>query len=455
MQLLLSTALMAAVPANPVPPEADMPGPPVVPDSGQMSAPAPDADPADILQWAKWLVFRQRSDEARATLEQLAQSGRKMTREQVNEAQFLIGMIDIANKDYPAAISRFRRILVSDPDAVRVRLELGRAFFLNDDYNNARRQFLFARAGNVPAIVRKNIDRYLVAIRSLRTMKYSFSLSLASDTNLNAGPSADTITVYGLPFQLSKSLRANSGIGLAMDAAAEYAPRLSKRLKWRIGTQIHRAQYRYTEFDDMTMTVYTGPHLTLKKWDFNLLGTAARRWYGNRVYTNIFGGSISSTYFVTSRFGIGTALAINRLNYMRYTPQSGTGGNVSLSTFYTPSTSSILSARATLGRQNAKDKAFANHLQQFKLSMTKELGSGFTVTASPMYSRIAYDAPLAAFDRRRVDHQLVGTLMLLNRKIDILGITPRILYAYTDNASSIPLYRYTKHRVEIGLTTQF
>lgn len=446
MQLLLPVAFMAVVSADPVPSGAGVPEPPAAPQT---------AGPAETLERAKWLIFRNRQDEARTALERLAQTGGEMTREQANEVQFLIGLIDITGKDYPAAISRFRRVLASDPDAVRVRLELGRAFFLNNDYNNARRQFLFARAGDVPPTVRKNIDRYLVAIRSLRTMKYSFSISLASDTNLNAGPSADTITIYGLPFELSKSARANSGVGLAIDAGAEYAPRISERLKWRMGTQIHRAQYRYTEFDDMTMSVYTGPHLTLRKWDFNLLATAARRWYGNRVYTNIFGGRVSSTYFVTSRFGIGAALAVNRLNYPRYTPQSGTGGNVSLNMFYTPSTSSILSARATLGQQGAKDKAFANHLQQFNVSVTKELGSGFTVTASPSYSRIAYDARLAAFDRRRIDHQFVGSLTLLNRKIDILGITPRIVYAYTNNASSVPLYRYTKHRIEIGLTTQF
>ncbi|MCT2398664.1 surface lipoprotein assembly modifier [Novosphingobium mangrovi (ex Huang et al. 2023)] len=437
---------MAAALADPVQPGADVPEPPAAPQT---------AGPAETLERAKWLIFKKRPDEARKALEGLALNSGKMPRQQVNEVQFLIGLIDITDEDYPSAISHFRRILASDPGAVRVRLELGRAFFLNDDYNNARRQFLFARAGDVPATVRENIDRYLVAIRSLRTTKFTFSISLASDTNLNAGPSADTITIYGLPFQLSKSARANSGTGLAIDAGAEYAPRIAKRLKWRMGAQLHRAQYRYTEFDDMTMSAYTGPHLTLRKWDFNLLATAARRWYGNHVYTDIFGGRVSATYFVTSRLGIGAALAVNHLNYLRYTPQSGTGGNVSMNMFYTPSTSSILRARATLGRQDAKDKAFANHLQQFNVSVTKELGSGFTVTASPTYSRIAYDARLAAFDRRRIDHQFMGSLTVLNRKIDVLGITPRIVYSYTDNASSIPLYRYTKHRVEVGLTTQF
>lgn len=414
-----------------------------------------DVRPDDAIQAAKWLIYRKQNEQARELLVSMAADDESFSAHEQNEIQFLIGLVDVAENDYDSAIFHFRRVLTNEPNSVRVRLELGRAFYLNDDYANAQRQFLFARAGKVPKNVRRNIDRYLVAIRSRRTMQYTFSISLATDSNLNAGPAIDTITMYGLPFELSDNAKASSGVGLAIDGGAEYAPRIAKRLKWRMGTQLHRAQYRRTQFDDMTLSFYTGPHLTLKKWDLSLLGTVARRWYGNRTFTNIAGGRLAATYFVTSRLGIGTELALNHLHYTRYTPQSGTGGNASLTMFYTPSPSSILRGRATWGRQDAGDKAFANHIQQFNLRVTKEMGAGFTLTASPTYSRISYDQPLAAFDRRRIDHQWMAQAIVLNRKIDVFGVTPRIVYTYTHNASSIPLYSFNRSRFEFGVTRYF
>lgn len=409
----------------------------------------------EAIDVAKWLIYRKNPEQARELLEAMVRDDDGFTPDQENRIEFLIGMIDMNAGDHESAIMHFRRVIASQPDAVRVRLELGRAFYLMDDYGNAQRQFLFARAGDLPENVRRNVDRYLVAIRSLRTMQYSFSLSVARDSNLNAGPSSDTITMYGLPFELSDDAKANSGVGLAIDAGAEFAPRIGKRLKWRFGTQFHRAQYRRVRFDDMTISAYSGPHLTLRKWDFNLLGTYAHRWYGNKPYTGVIGGRFSGTYFVTSRLGIGGAVALNRLRYPRYKPQGGTSRNASLTMFYTPSPSSSLNARATIGRHRAQDPAFANRIRQIRLGITKEMGSGFTITASPTYSRIIYDAALAAFEKRRIDHQLIGQLVILNRKIDLFGVTPRVIFTHTRNDSSVDLYRYRRNRLELGVTRYF
>lgn len=80
------------------------------------------------------------------------------------EAIFLQGMIAVAEKRYSDAIEAFRRILADEPERERVRLELGRAFFLEGDYENAERNFRFARAGDLPDDAKRNVDQYLAAI---------------------------------------------------------------------------------------------------------------------------------------------------------------------------------------------------------------------------------------------------------------------------------------------------
>ena len=68
---------------------------------------------------------------------------------------------------------------------------------------------------------------------------------------------------------------------------------------------------------------------------------------------------------------------------------------------------------------------------------------------------VMYVAPLAAFGVARTDRQPSAQLLLLNRRIDWHGMTPRLSYAYVVNDSTIPFYRFHRGRVELSLTRAF
>src|SRR5256885_8692089 len=129
-----------------------------------------------------------------------------------NEAIFLRGMVAVARKNYDAAIEDFRRILAAEPERERVRLELARAFFLEADYENAERNFRFARAGELPDEAKANVDQFLAAIIRLKRWSYNLSLGVAQDTNVNGATNLQTVYLYGLPFTLSDTARQTSGI---------------------------------------------------------------------------------------------------------------------------------------------------------------------------------------------------------------------------------------------------
>jgi hypothetical protein len=398
----------------------------------------------------EWLIAKGRPNEARTRLLVLEKA-----RPDNSQVLFLIALLDMADKDHDAAIRRLHRILVNEPDAVRVRLELGRAYFESGDYNNAERQFRFARAGSLPPPVVANIDRFLHVIRGRKTLNFGLTISIAPDSNLNAGPATDTVSLYGIPFQLSQDAKANSGVGLTVAANAEWVPRLSRRMKLRMGAQAYRAQYRESNFNDMTVTAYAGPRINLRRWEFNLLGNVGRRWYGGRTYTDMAGVGADATYFINTRMGLGAGFNFNHFDYPQNPDQNGNGRNVAFSYFYTPTPSSIVRASMAIGRQQARVASYANHSRQIGLNYTREFKGGITLGLAPTHSRIAYDAPLAAFNARRIDHQYTGQATLLYRRIDLGGFTPRLVYTYTHNESTIPLYRFSRSRWEIGITSAF
>jgi tetratricopeptide (TPR) repeat protein len=402
------------------------------------------------LQAAQLLLQNGRVDDARKVLLDLQKASPDDP-----EVLFLLGQVAMAQKDYPGAVHLFRRILARQPGVVRVRLELGRAFFLEKDYDNAERQFRFAVAGDLPAAVRDNAQRYLYAIRQSRTWSYNFSISAAPDTDLNAGPSIQTIDIFGLPFQLSDQARRQSGVGLALSGGGEFTPRVSQDLWLRAGVQAASSDYSQGVFDDTTVSTYAGLRFVKGRWDVSPVGTFFERWYGGAFYNQGAGASLQATYYASRRVVLSGSVSASYVDFAPPLGQSGPTASASLGALYTLSPTSFVSAQTSVARQWAEFGGYANTAVQVQLGYYRDLPRGFSVSLQPSWVRIAYDAPLAAFGVPRVDNQWGFQATLLNRRIDIAGFTPRLLYAYTWNTSDIPLYAYRRNRFEIGVTRDF
>src|SRR4051794_9099095 len=195
------------------------------------------------VETAKSLMLGGRRTEAMSLLEGLAEE-----QPASNDVAFLLGLLEIDGAKYRDAIGHFRSILVREPTALRVRLELARALYLSHDYENAFRQFQFARAGKLPPGVGASIDRFVAAIRRKKNWSYNLNFAVAPDTNINNGTSSREAIIFGLPFQLGDQTRKRSGIGLAAAASGEFAPRLTEQIRLRIGSAIERREYKGTTF---------------------------------------------------------------------------------------------------------------------------------------------------------------------------------------------------------------
>jgi len=372
-----------------------------------------------------------------------------------NEVQFLLGLVSVEEKNYADAIHRFRAILVREPKAARVRLELARAFFLAKDYDNAERQFRLARAGDLSPAVEANIDQYLGAIRRQRRWSYNLSLALVPDTNEGAGPNVGTVSLFGLPFELSASARQHSGLGAAVDAGAEWSPPITKTVRARVGLQLDSIDYGQTAFDDTTLAAYVGPQFLGKRWDVSPLAAGFERWYGGRFYNEGLGGSLQGDFYPMSRLGLNGVIGVQTVSFRPPKSQDGLSLSGSLGFLYTLDVRSAVSGGVSVSRQQAQSAVFANTASQVRLGYACDLPFGYSVLIQPSYAWIDYDQAEAAFGVRRRDRQWQGQVSILNRRIDIYGFTPQLSYIHTQNASDIRLYAYERDQIRIGVTRQF
>lgn len=177
-----------------------------------------------------------------------------------------------------AAIRVFRALLVEDPGLVRVRLELGRAFFLKGEDGLARRHFEAVLAGNPPAPVVANVNRFLRQMRARKRWTTRIGFAIAPDSNISSQSEERTIYIHGLPFQRDQEDLTESGVGVSVWGGAEYQHPLGPRARLRSGFDLSRHEYSGGEHDRMTVSAHAGPRwlignrseaslLAMVRWD--------------------------------------------------------------------------------------------------------------------------------------------------------------------------------------------
>ena len=419
---------------------------------GMLNSPAAAEEPPvhTSVASARALMQSGRSAEARQLLQGLATRNRRS-----NDIDFLLGLLAVQSSDYDTAVGHFRSILVRSPNAVRVRLELGRTFFLKHDYENAFRQFQFARAGKLPTGVGPSIDRYVAAIRKQQDWSYKVSVAIAPDSNINNGTSSRETEIFGLPFELGEDTRRKSGIGVAIDASAEFAPQVSDNVRLRIGTAIQRRQYRDADFNDMVVAVYAGPRLELRGWDLSLLATGFRRQLGARRLSEGAGARLEGAYTPGARTQVSFGLAVHEVRYPDYSLQDGRSFSAWSGAVRAITPSSSINARIGGSRKTARTPELASWSGWIAAGYYRDLPGGFSIYVEPSYGSSRYDAADPLFGRRRQDRLLELQLAVLHRRIVFTRFTPRVALTFTRRDSNIDLYDFNQRRLEVGLTSSF
>ena len=371
------------------------------------------------------------------------------------EAIFLLGLIAVAEQQYDTAIGHFRQILVAEPERERVRLELARAFFLQGDYDNAERNFRFARAGDLSDEVRANIDQYIAVIQRQKRWSYDVLFALADDTNVNGATTAHQVDIYGLPFTLSDDARQTSGVGIMFDVGGDWSPLLSANVKARLGTRVRRLEYGSGDFDDMTVSLYAGPSLLLRRWQIDVIATGFRRWYGNSPYNQGIGGRGAVLYALTPRVQLGLGVNGQSVTYETAAGYDGPVMSADLQLGYTITPSSVLRITTGVGEQRAEIGALANTSQWIAINYYRDLPFGFSAALEPAVLWTNFNAPLAAFSITRSDVTWAIRLDLLNRRLEYRGFAPRLSFIYVNQSSNVELFSYSRSQIQLGLTRQF
>lgn len=375
----------------------------------------------------------------------------------------------------PAAISLYQTILATEPDRLDARLELARLQFIQGDNAGARANFEAARTNPaLSAEAEAIIDTYIDTMRPRDPWMIDASFGLAPDTNVTQGTTASEIRFFGLPLRLSDSMRQTTGIGVFGNVAIEYAPELPLSFEsgplggvntdLRLGMNVGHTAYEDPKLASTVVAGHVGLRFRHQGGSTSVLAVGSGQWQG----LDLSGGGLRADLAVAD---IGARIELERRldartrfdGYvdMRYRdfPQLRDRNGIRL----------LADGSVTYG---IDERSFARVNVRFDRTtsgLPVNAYSALTVGGGYYYD---FDGPFAVylqgsathrlFDERpffsreeRVDNRLDGAIDVTYQEPLIFGFAPVLRYGYTYNLSTVDIYRYDRHRFDIGLTRRF
>jgi tetratricopeptide (TPR) repeat protein len=419
----------------------------------------------DSLNRAQRLLDARQFQEAFALLDPL-----EADRAGNPDFDFMLGLAAIETGRYTRAIFALERVLAARPDDPRVRAEIGRAFFLAGESENARREFDAVKAQKPPAEVSATIDRFLdtLALRGNRlpTDKEGFTgfleFSAGHDTNANAATSTSS---FAIPLFPGAVFNLAAGGVASKDEFASLAGGITGR-KFLSGTTTlfgtanfeQRMNRRLDQFDTGSISGTGGLAYEKDADEFTLAAQGQKFDVDHNTFRNAVGG-IAQWRRNFSPFDQGTAyIQRTRLSYpgqrIRDADRTVIGGawTHAFDTEYTP----VIFGSAYFGTEDERAAGvpqFGHTLWSVRVGGQLDLTRELRLAANIGYEERRYGGPDPFFLVNRRDRE---TSLRLSLPWDIAKdwlLTPQL--SFVDNRSNVITSDYSRTQLFVTLRRDF
>ncbi len=363
------------------------------------------------------------------------------------------------NEIINVSIAAFLTILAADPERVRVRLELARAFFMKGEDGLSKQHFDRVMAGDIPPAVAANVQRFLNAIRSRKRWTVYFGFALAPDTNIGQVSEQRIIELFGLPFQRDNE-PPTSGVGLRLFTGGEYHYPLNQGTRLRMGVDLSQHDYERRVYDRSALSLHIGPQfLVSQQTSFSLLATTTRHWDAGKITSNDYGISLEGQHQTGPRTLLNFDLSWAERYYRETDPQNNAviqnhifGGRF----FATPNLH--FSGSILWGRERPRFMSGRNKTRGIFLGVNRDFPRGYTVGLNGSLRSKKWDTQNRTDDGSlRKDKTTDISVNFLKRDLTILGFSPRLTIGRTkrDSNRAPDDQDYTRTYGDLSFVKQF
>ena len=379
------------------------------------------------------------------------------------ERWYLLAQIEQRKGNVDEAIKIYRKILDDQPDLVKIRYELALCYMAKHQWYRADYHLRLAMAGaDIPPDVRKAMMYYRWVARQNKRWNAWFNFGAAPDNNVNqaSGGEETIINEWG---EFTRVLpEPERAFGYNFVLGGNYELNMFEHWRWKNEANIYSNIYNKHKFDDLYLSVATGPRYIWERGDVWMAGVAARRWYGWDRYNWSFGGKIDTHYDWTPRLSTGLMLRILNNKYDEYGEyMDGQTYTVSPRMTYSFDASKYVVIYGGVDRDTAREDTYANWRYNIALGFGAEIPWGFSIYIEPCFSWVNYDGPrwtvknntFARVTER--DFMQRYAVSISNNKFDFWGFVPTVTVSYTKRDSNIHVREYDRWTAEFTMRQRF
>jgi hypothetical protein len=370
------------------------------------------------------------------------------------EARFRLAALRERQGDTQGAIEWLKALLDEKPNAGRPRLELARLLAATGDESGARRELRRAGAAGLPEDVARVVDRFATALRSSRTIGGTVEVAIAPDSNINRATTQERVDTVVAPLTLSRDARATSGVGFSLSLQGFARGKISDKVDLLSRASLRADLYGKSRFNDVVMTLASGPEFRLGGARVRPAAIAQRRWFGGDLYSESYGGSLNVLKPLDRVSQIEGELTVLQSNYARIPVQDGllTDFNLAYDRALSPRFSVRAAIRGT--RQDAKADFLSTDSVGVDLIASRAFGKQLGYIQLSGF-RLGADGRDPLFGKTREDKRLDVTAGIVLRRFSWHGLAPLIRVIHTESDSTIPIYDFKRTRVEFALSREF
>lgn len=378
---------------------------------------------------------------------------------------FYLGRAAFINRDFESAIMAFERVLIARPDAYRAKLEMARSYFLMGSYAAAHQYFKEVLENGPPENVRLNIEGFISAIKSTEKRHFlsgSISTGCDWDDNVNVAPSSAEIEIrndigQSIPVTIDDAKRDEIFTSMANFSYVYKDP--DGLSAWKVSCVNYNALYNDEEDLDINYFSFKAG-LSVQgraiSWDVYALLDHLNLDYDQYMRTH--GTGTSLLLGISQGLVLSMDAKFRKKNYYETPDKDAKNISLSLNPVYVLGFNR-LSASLAGEMEDAQEDVNTYKRGSFGLGYGRQLPYLTTLSLNYTYQCTDYDDENPLFGKRRSDDVqyfsagLTKTLWQTQKKD--MGLNLGVNYTYTTSRSNIDLYTYTKNVISSSLSFVF
>jgi tetratricopeptide (TPR) repeat protein len=371
------------------------------------------------------------------------------------EYRFLTGMALMESGQPGEAIPQFEAAAELSPDSPRIRLELARACNQAGKRVSAHRHFERVLDMEPPAAVRGNVEWYLSQIPGLKNWGLYLSAGGMYDSNVSAGPDIDTVSIFGIPYDLAPDSQEQGDYAYMTNAVLEYGIPMDD--EWSIRTSFNMATVAYQKYSEFNLEQFgllTGPRYEADRWLIGIPFAMDYTRLGSEQYGLSLGVAPEVRYAVNDRLAATLSTEVQSTKYWLRSERTGNRWALNPSLMYLLDQHSFVDVGFSYLRENTEVSYLDNDRASIYAGYYTQLPWEIDLYIRPTIAWTTYDEAEAAFPAARDDTQYMVNVNLSTELWDS-GFDLVCGYTFTKNDSNLPLYEYDRHQLTLQISRDF